>query len=53
MIILRDPNDIEKIEAFTTLTELCRTHKWARYATLKEKKFPFTYKGWRFDKVKV
>ena len=45
-------------ETWGALTELCKAHTSSNYhenfsyQTLKDKKFPFTYKGWRFVKVK-
>jgi hypothetical protein len=53
MIVIYDTKDIDRIEVFSTLSGLCKLHKWAKYHTLREKKFPFTYKGWRFQKIEV
>lgn len=37
-------------EAWGSITEVCKAHKYS-YSYLKGKKFPFTYKGVRFEKV--
>lgn len=37
-------------EAWGSLTEICQTHNLP-YHSLKAKKYPFEYDGWRFVKV--
>lgn len=56
MIILTKPNDPEFVETYTTLKQLCRLNKWAKYHYLRDRRlfqFPFEYKGYRFTKHKV
>ena len=40
------------IETWGQLTDLCFAHDEIKYETVKEKNFPFEYKGYRFTKVK-
>lgn len=42
----------DALEVWGTITDLAEAHPDFSYSTLKSKKFPFTYKGWRFVKVK-
>lgn len=51
IIIIQAPD--LTIECYSRLTVLCREREEMRYHTLKKKKFPFTYKGWRFQKIEV
>jgi hypothetical protein len=53
VIIVRDPNDIESISLYKTLTDTCLKNPEYEYTKLKNKKFPFVYKGRRFDKIEV
>lgn len=48
-IIILEKNDL--LEAWGSLTEICKEHGFS-YHYLKRKKFPFTYKGFNFIKVK-
>lgn len=50
-MIIAHNTKTDKIDVSNTLTDLCKRHEDFKYQTLKEKKFPFDYKGWRFDKV--
>lgn len=50
MILLIKENNIE---AWATLTSLCKYHKEFKYYYLRGLKFPFTYKGYTFDKIKL
>lgn len=43
----------EQIELWTALTKLCDAHKEFSYTYLVKFKFPFTYKGWTFEKKEV
>jgi len=43
----------DSIEAFTTLTKACIANKCFSYHYLKGKKFPFTYGGYEFIKLKI
>lgn len=45
--------DGEEPEAWTTLTGLCDNHENFSYDYLKQKKFPFEYKGYQFIKVQL
>lgn len=38
-------------ETWGSLTDLCDAHEEIRFATIKDKKFPFNYKGYDFIKV--
>jgi hypothetical protein len=49
MIILHKE---DTYEAWGALTNLCKSRGEFKYQTLKEKDFPFDYKGWKFVKVK-
>lgn len=40
------------VEAWGSLTEICTHHPEFSYHYLKRQKYPFSYKGWRFEKVK-
>jgi len=37
----------------TSLTKLCKQNTNFNYGYLKSKKYPFTYKGWQFEKRKI
>lgn len=50
MIILHNQHT-DQIQASTALTDLCERNDNFYYYTLRNKKFPFDYKGWRFEKV--
>lgn len=41
------------IKSYSTLTRLCKDNKEFSYSYLKSKKFPFTYKKYKFIKTKV
>ena len=41
----------DEVHVYGSLTTVCKNNKELRYHTLKDKKFPFVYKGWRFFKV--
>ena len=41
----------DKVKVYGCLTTLCLKNPELRYHTIKDKKFPFEYKGWRFFKV--
>jgi len=41
----------EQVEAWGSLTELCKNHSEFSYHYLKARKMPFEYKGWNFYKV--
>lgn len=53
MIILRKTNDCDFVEIWTTLKGLCKAHRDIKYYTVRYKKFPFEYRGYRFDKIEV
>ena len=42
----------DEVEVHGCLTRICLIHKDFSYHYLKGKKFPFSYKGWDFRKVK-
>ena len=48
IILIKD--DI--VEVWGRITEIAEAHSDFSYSTLKSKKFPFNYKGWRFYKVR-
>lgn len=50
MIIIRKGSHVE---AWTTLTKLCRAYPEFKYWYIHPWKFPFTYKGWVFEKHPV
>lgn len=39
-------------ECWGSITEICRNHPELKYGYVKGLKFPFTYKGFEFKKVK-
>jgi hypothetical protein len=41
----------DEIEVWGSLTEICKNHSEFSYYTLRNKKFPFTYKGVKFYKI--
>ena len=41
----------DKIELWGSLIELCKAHDEFSYYTIRYKDFPFTYKGWDFNKL--
>ncbi len=50
-IIILINKDLDLMEAWGSLTEICKMHKEFSYNYLKKKKFPFEYKEWEFKKV--
>ena len=50
MIIVLQRDEV--VETYGCLTKVCLYNPEFKYHTLKDKKFPFEYKGWRFVKVK-
>lgn len=43
----------DSIEVFTALTKICNIHKEFKYNYIKTLKFPFTYKGYKFQKLNL
>lgn len=41
----------DQVETWGSLTDLCDNHESFSYHYLKKKKFPFYYKGFRFERV--
>lgn len=41
----------DEVDAYGSLTEICRKNKDFSYHYLKSKKYPFSYKGWEFNRV--
>lgn len=42
----------EHIECWASFPKLCRAHPDFSYEYVRRLKFPFTYKGWKFYKVR-
>ena len=41
----------DEVEVWGTMVDVCKAHPEFSYYTLRNKKFPFTYKGVKFRKV--
>jgi hypothetical protein len=41
----------DELEAWGSLTKICREHKDFSYHNIKSMPFPFEYLGWKFQKV--
>lgn len=42
----------QEVQAWSTLTECCKANEHFSYGYIKTLKFPFTYKGYEFYKVR-
>jgi hypothetical protein len=54
VIIIKTETDKkgETVEAWGSLTAICKNHKTFQYHTIKKIAFPFIHKGYEFIKVK-
>ena len=54
VIIIKHESDKkeETVEAWGSLTRICKEYDCFPYHTLKVLKFPFTFSGFKFNKVK-
>ena len=54
VVIIKSESDKigETVEAWGSLTSVCKNHKAFQYHTIKKIPFPFNHKGFRFIKVK-
>ncbi len=41
------------IKVITSITRICEDNPEFTYSYLRNLKFPYEYKGWRFDKVAI
>lgn len=50
-MIIAHNKEKDQIQVSTTLTDICEINDNFSYYTLRNKAFPFDYKGWSFEKV--
>ena len=52
VLIRLQEGELKDVQAWSTLTECCKANEHFSYGYIKTLKFPFTYKGYEFYKVR-
>lgn len=53
IIIVQSVKHPQMIYGFSSLKKVCDVFEYFSYGYLKQKRFPFTYKGWIFLRIKL